>query len=277
MRHLFMLPILVVGLFLSSCALNTLNSKPASNAPVETKTIPSTSITADDKKTDGDVNPVKTPQTLYEEKQYDKALTAMLGADPKLLEDLSARKLLWRINNRLVTVQWYLQKGIAELLNGHKDKARHHFNEALKLYPDHEPSLLLKQNLDSIDLKKKQKTPKISKTLPKKEEIGKNPTKEDLQLADYYLMAGEESFKEGQLTLAKAYWLLGLDIVPSHKTIKEKLVQLLTNQGLQLFGEGDIEASIKKWAEALKIKPDDETKGYLDKARKAEEKVRSIE
>ncbi len=273
MRHLFTLPLFVVGLLLSSCAWNSsLNTKPVETSPVETKTIPSTAIAADDNKTD--VNPIKTPQTLYEEKQYDKALTAMLKADPKLLEDLSARKLLWRINDRLVTVQWYLQKSIAELLNGHIDKARHHIDEALKLYPDHESSLLLKQNLDSIDLKETHKTPK---PLPKKEEISKDPTKENLQLADYYLMAGEEYFKEGQLTLAKASWLQGLDIVPSYKTIKEKLVQLLTNEGLQLFGEGDIKASIKKWDEALKIKPDDpKTKGYLEKARKAEEMVRSI-
>ncbi len=107
-------------------------------------------------------------QTLYEERQYDKALMAMVEADPGLLEDLSARKLLWRINDRLVTTQWYLQKGIAELLNGRKEKALHHIDEVLKLYPDHKPSRLLKQNLDSINLKENQKTPKLPPPSQKK-------------------------------------------------------------------------------------------------------------
>ena len=252
---------LSMGLFLSSCAGGTfLNSK-----PVETKPIPHTATA--DKKMD--------PQKLYEHRQYDKALMAMLEADPKLLEDLPARKLLWRINERLVTAQWYLQKSIAELLNGHKDKARYHIDEVLKLYPDHKASLLLKQNLDAIDLKE---TPKNLKPLQKKEKISNRPAKEDLNLAKYYLMTGQAYFEEGQLTLAKTSWLQGLDIVPSHKIIKKKLVTLLTNEGLQLFGQGNIEASIEKWKEALKINPDNpETKGYLDKARKAEEKVRSID
>lgn len=265
MDRFFMLPILSMGLFLSACAGNSsLNTK-----PVDTKTIPPVII--DDVK-------IMDPQTLYAQRQYDKALMAMLEADPKLLENLSARKLLWRINDRLVTVQWYLQKGIAELLNGHKDKARDHINEVLKLYPDHKPSLLLKQNLDAINLKETQKTSKNPPPLRKKEKSGKDPTKEELKWADYCLIAGNAYFEEGQLTLAKTSWLQGLDIVPSHKTIKEKLVKLLTNEGLQLFGQGDIKASIEKWEEALKITPDDpETKGYLDKARKAEEKVRSID
>ncbi len=91
-------------------------------------------------------------------------------------------------------------------------------------------------------------------------------------------MTGNIYFEKDQLTLAKTSWLQGLDIVPSHKTIKGKLVKLLTNEGLQLFGQGDIKASIAKWEEALKINPDDpEAKEYLDKARKAEEKVRSID
>jgi tetratricopeptide (TPR) repeat protein len=253
--------ILSMGLFLSSCAGNTsLNSK-----PVETKAIPHAATA--DKKMD--------PQKLYEHRQYDKALMAMLGADPKLLEDLPARKLLWRINDRLVTAQWYLQKSIVELLNGHKGKAQEHLDQVLKLYPDHKPSLLLKQNLDAIDLKE---TPKRLKPLRKKEKINIDPAREDLNLADYYLIAGNTYFEEGQLTLAKTSWLQGLDIVPSHKIIKKKLVTLLTNEGLQLFGQGNIEASIEKWEEALKINPDNpETKGYLDKARKAEEKVRSID
>jgi tetratricopeptide (TPR) repeat protein len=271
MVHLFRLLLLSMFFFLNSCALNT--SLPTN--PVDNRTIPHTAITEDDKIRRDDVKIMNDPQTLYKEKQYDKALMAMVEADPGLLEDLSARKLLWCINDRLVTAQWYLQKGIAELLNGHKDKALHHIDEVLKLYPDHKPSRLLKQNLDSINLKENQKTPKL---LHPQKKISKNPTKENLRLADYYLMTGNIYFEKDQLTLAKTSWLQGLDIVPSHKTIKGKLVKLLTNEGLQLFGQGDIKASIAKWEEALKINPDDpEAKGYLDKARKAEEKVRSID
>ncbi|MFO7988520.1 MAG: hypothetical protein R6U16_03435 [Desulfotignum sp.] len=272
MVRLFTLLLLSMIFFLNSCALNT--SLPTN--PVDNRTIPHTAITGDDKKRRDDVKIMNDIQTLYEERQYDKALMAMVEADPGLLEDLSARKLLWRINDRLVTTQWYLQKGIAELLNGRKEKALHHIDEVLKLYPDHKPSRLLKQNLDSINLKENQKTPKLLPPLPKK--ISKNPTKENLRLADYYLMTGNIYFEKDQLTLAKTSWLQGLDIVPSHKTIKGKLVKLLTNEGLQLFGQGDIKASIAKWEEALKINPDDpEAKEYLDKARKAEEKVRSID
>lgn len=274
MVRLFTLLLLSMIFFLNSCALNT--SLPSN--PVNNRTIPHKAITGDDKKRRDDVKIMNDPQTLYEERQYDKALMAMVEADPGLLEDLSARKLLWSINDRLVTAQWYLQKGIAELLDGHKDKALHHIDEALKLYPDHKPSRLLKQNLDSINLKENQKTPKLLTPLPLQKKISKNPTKENLRLADYYLMTGNTYFEKDQLTLAKTSWLQGLDIVPSHKTLKGKLVKLLTNEGLQLFGQGDIKASIAKWEEALKINPDDpEAKGYLDKARKAEEKVRSID
>lgn len=276
MVRLFTLLLLSMIFFLNSCALNT--SLPTN--PVDNRTIPHTAITGDDKKRRDDVKIMKDPQTLYEERQYDKALMAMVEADPGLLEDLSARKLLWRINDRLVTAQWYLQKGIAELLDGHKDKALHHIDEALKLYPDHKPSRLLKENLGSINLKENQKTPELLPPLPLPlpKKISKNPTKENLRLAYYYLMTGDTYFEKDQLTLAKTSWLQGLDIVPSHKAIKEKLVKLLTNEGLQLFGQGDIKASIEKWEEALKIYPDDpEAKRYLDKARKAEEKVRSID
>ena len=272
MVRIFPLLLLPMIFFLNSCALNT--SLPTN--PVDNRTIPHPARTGDDKKRRADVKIMNDPQTLYEERQYDKALMAMIESDPGLLEDLSARKLLWRINDRLVTAQWYLQKGIAELLDGHKDKALHHIDEALELYPDHKPSRLLKQNLDSINLKENKKMPKLLVPRPKK--ISKNPTKENLRLADYYLMSGNIYFEKDQLTLAKTSWLQGLDIVPSHKPIKEKLVKLLTNEGLQLFGQGDIKASIAKWEEALKINPDDpEAKRYLDKARKAEEKVRSID
>lgn len=274
MKPIFTLLILTMGFFLSACAGNTsLKTK-----PIETQTIPATAIPSDDKPTGDDIKILNDPQKLYDQKQYDNALMAILEADPRLLEDLSARKLLWRINDRLVTAQWYLQKSIAELLNGHKEKARYHLDQVLNLYPDHKPSLLLKQKLDSIDLKETHKKPKTLKRLRKKEKTGKDPTKEELKWADYCLIAGNAYFEEGQLTLAKASWLQGLDIVPSHKIIKKKLVKLLTNEGLQLFGQGDIEASIEKWDEALKINPDDsETKGYLNKARRAEEKVRSID
>jgi len=217
------------------------------------------------------------PKTLYDEKQFDKALMAMLEADPALLEEHSARKLLWRINDRIVTVHWYLQKSIIELLNGHKDTALKHIAAALKLYPGHRPSLLLKQRLDSIQIKKNHKTPRFSKPSPKKDSKGYHPSDEDLNLADYYLMAGNAYFENGRLTLAKASWLQGLDIVNSHKVIKKKLVNLITNEGLQLFGQGDIKASIETWEEGLRLKPDDpEIKRYLDKARKAQEKVRSL-
>ncbi len=251
-------------LFLSACTLN----KHVKTKPVAPETIPPTTIV--------------TPQTLYKEKQYNKALMAILESDPKRLEDPLTRKLLWRINNRLVTVQWYLQKCIVELSNGDKDKAWHHIEEALKIYPYHKPSLLLQQNLNSIDIKKLHKTSNRKKIIKKKIIKKKITTKDlaidDLKLADYYLTAGNTYFENGRLKLAKESWLHGLSIAPSHKAITEKLVKLLTNEGLQLFGQGDIKASIEKWEEALKIKPDDpEIKGYLDKARKAEKKIQSIE
>jgi hypothetical protein len=69
MDRFFMLPILSMGLFLSACGWNyTLNTK-----PVDTKTIPPVII--DDVK-------IMDPQTLYAQRQYDKALMAMLEADP---------------------------------------------------------------------------------------------------------------------------------------------------------------------------------------------------
>jgi tetratricopeptide (TPR) repeat protein len=265
MIRIFFLIILLVVLFLSSCTWdNNLKIK-----PVDNKTVTDTAINIDDDKI------IIDPKKLYQEKQYDKALMAMLEADPMLLEDPSARKLLWSINDRLVTVQWYLQKSIIELLKGHKDLALYHIEEALKLYPQHKPSFLLKQRLDSIRLNENHKTPKISL---KKDKISIGPTSKELELADYYLLTGKNFFEEGRLKLAKESWFQGLDIVPSHEVIKENLVKLLTNEGLQLFGQGEIESSIKKWEEALKIKPDDpKIQDYLDKARKAEEKVRSID
>ena len=252
-------------IFLSACTLN----KHVKTKPADPKTTPQTPHQPP--------TTIVTPQTLYKEKQYNKALMAMLESDPKRLEDPLARKLLWRINNRLVTVQWYLQKGIVELSNGNKDKARYHIEEALKIYHGHKPSLLLEQNLDSIDVKKPHKTSKRKKIIQKKI-IPKNLPIEDLQLADYYLTTGNTYFENGWLKMAKESWLHGLSIAPSHKAITEKLVKLLTNEGLQLFGQGDMKASIEKWEEALEIKPDDpEIKGYLDKARKAEKKIQSIE
>ncbi|MEN8211900.1 MAG: hypothetical protein ABFR31_09290 [Thermodesulfobacteriota bacterium] len=244
--------------FLSACTLN----KHVKTKPLVPETTPLTTIV--------------TPQTLYKEKQYNKALMAILESDPKLLEDPLTRKLLWRINNRLVTVQWYLQQCIVELSNGDKDKAQHHIEKALKIYPYHKQSLLLQQNLNSIDIKKFHKTSN-QKKLIKKKLIKKDLAIDDLKLADYYLKTGNTYFENGRLKLAKESWLHGLSVVPSHKAIMEKLVKLLTNEGLQLFGQGDIKASIEKWEEALKIKPDDpEIKGYLDKARKAEKKIQSI-
>jgi tetratricopeptide (TPR) repeat protein len=262
--------ILFMVLFLNACTLN----KHVKTKPVAPETIPLTTITTPQTFPS---TTIVTPQTLYKEKQYNKALMAMLESDPKRLEDPLARKLLWRINNRLVTVQWYLQKCIVELSNGNKDKARYHIEEALKIYPGHKPSLLLKQNLNSIDVKKRHKTSKRKKIITKKI-ITKDLVIEDLKLADYYLTAGNTYFENGRLKMAKESWLHGLSIVPSHKAITEKLVKLLTNEGLELFGKGDIKASIEKWEEALKIKPDDpEIKGYLDKARKAQKKIQSIQ
>jgi tetratricopeptide (TPR) repeat protein len=274
MKPIFPLLILSMGIFLSACAGNTF----VDTKPVQPPIIPHTTLPSDDKQTKEDADSLTDPQKLYDQKQYDQALMAMLELDPRCLEDLSARKLLWRINDRLVTAQWYLQQSIAELLKGHQDKARYHLDQVLKLYPDHKPSRLLAQKLNAITLKEPPKPPKTQKPLKKKQAIPKDPAKEDLNLADYYLTAGSTYFEEGRLPLAKASWLRGLDIVPSHTIIQKKLVALLTNEGLQLFGQGFIQASIEKWEEALKINPDaPETKGYLDKARKAEAKVRSIE
>jgi hypothetical protein len=236
-------------------------------------------------------------------------LMSILGADPKLLENQSARKLLWNINDRLVTVQWYLQKSIIELLKGNKKKAHYHLDEGLKLYPAHKPSLLLKKRMASISLDKKIPLKKyqsgritvgksqgnlnqtstnkndikqkgksaVKKGLPVKAFESKVPTKEDSDLANYYLSSGNTYFDEGKFDLAKASWLQGYEIAPSHTALKDNLVRLCTNEGLQLFGQGNIDASIKTWEEGLKIKPNDPAiKGYLDKARKAEAKVRSI-
>jgi len=139
--------VLSMVLFLNACTLN----KHVKTKPVVPETIPPTTIV--------------TPLTLYKEKQYNKALMTMLESDPKRLEDPTTRKLLWSINNRLVTVQWYLQKCIVELSNGNKDKARHHILEALKIYPGHKPSLLLEQNLNFIDVKKRHKTLKRKKNV----------------------------------------------------------------------------------------------------------------
>jgi tetratricopeptide (TPR) repeat protein len=274
MKPIFFLLILSMGIFLSACAGNTFIETKTVQPPI----IPHTPLPPDDKQTQEDADSLTTPQKLYDQRQYDQALMAMLEADPRRLEDLSARKLLWRINDRLVTAQWYLQQSIAALLNGHQDKARYHLDQVLKLYPDHKPSRLLAQKLNAINLKAPPKTPKTQKPLKKKQAIPKGPAKEDLNLADYYLTAGNTYFEEGRLPLAKASWLRGLEIVPTHRIIQKKLAELLTNEGLQLFGQGFIQASIEKWEAALKINPDAaETKGYLDKARQVEAKVRSID
>ncbi len=207
--------------------------------------------------------------SLYRQKRYPEALTALLAADPKLLEELETRRLLWRINDRLVTVQWYFQKAIIALVKGDKEAARLEIDKALDLYPGHAPSLKLRRALDAITIEKP--IPEvISKTSP--------PSPEALIRADYFFALGRSYFNRGELELAKSFWREGLGIVPSHGEIKEQLVRLLVNQGLRLFGQGDIEASIGMWEEALTLAPDDsEIRGYLDKARKATETLRSID
>ncbi|MBI9090971.1 MAG: hypothetical protein JEZ12_17290 [Desulfobacterium sp.] len=208
-------------------------------------------------------------ESLYREKHYPEALTTLLGADPKLLEDQENRRLLWRINHRLVTVQWYLQKAIIALVKGEKDAARLEVDKALTLYPDHEPSLKLHRALDAIT---------IVKPLPKELPPTSSPPPAAFSPADYFLALGRSYLKKGDLELAKRAWRKGLDIVPSHGEIIKQLKGLLVNQGLRLFGQGDFGASIGRWEEALRLAPDDpEIKGYLDRARKATEKLRSID
>jgi tetratricopeptide (TPR) repeat protein len=208
-------------------------------------------------------------ESLYREKRYPEALTTLLAVDPKFLEELEVRRLLWRINDRLVTVQWYFQKATIALVNGDTEAARLEVDKALNLYPDHDPSLTLRRSLDAITIEKP--IPKVaSKTPP--------PSPEALLRADYFFALGRTYFKKGELELAKSSWREGLGIVPSHGEIKEQLVGLLVNQGLRFFGQGDIGASIAMWEEALLLAPDDpEIKGYLGKARKAIEKLRSID
>lgn len=207
--------------------------------------------------------------SLYREKHYPEALATLLDADPKLLEDPENRRLLRRINHRLVTVQWYLQKAIVALVRGEKDGARIEVDKALKLYPDHEPSLKLHRALDAIT---------IVKSLPKELPPKSSPPPEAFGPADYFLALGRSYFKKGNLELAKRAWRQGLGIVPSHGEIKKQLKGLLANQGLRLFGQGDIGGSIALWEEALLLAPDDpDIKGYLDRARKAAEKLRSID
>jgi tetratricopeptide (TPR) repeat protein len=276
-RTIYLILLLSV-LFLSSCSL----SKNVKTDPTQGKTVNKPKVETSINKAG---NTLATPRKLYQKKQYDQALMSILGADSKLLENPSARKLLRNINDRLVTVQWYLQKSIIELLKGNKKKARYHLDEGLKLYPAHKPSLLLKKRMASISLDKNKPLKKyqsgritaVKKDLPARAFESKAPTKEDLDLAGFYLAEGNTYFDEGKFDLAKASWLQGHGVAPSHAALKDNLVKLCTNEGLQLFGQGNIDASIKTWEEGLKIKPNDPAiKGYLDKARKAEAKVRSI-
>ena len=207
--------------------------------------------------------------SLYREKRYPEALTTLLAADPKLLEDQENRRLLWRINDRLVTVQWYFQKAIIALVKGEKDAARLEVDKALKLYPDHEPSLKLHRALDAIT---------IAKPIPKEIHSLASPPPEVFSPADYFLALGRSYLKKGDLELAKSAWRQGLGIVPSHGEIKKQLKGLLVNQGLRLFGQGDLGASIELWEEALLLAPDDpEIEEYLDRSRTATEKLRSID
>lgn len=207
--------------------------------------------------------------SLYREKHYSEALATLLAADPKLLEEQDNRRLLWRINHRMVTVQWYLQKAIIALMKGEKDAARLHLDKALELYPDHDPSLKLLRALDAIT---------IVKPIPKGEPPKTSPLPEAFGPADYFLALGRSYLEKGELDLAKGAWRQGLGIVPSHGEIKKQLKGVLTNQGLRLFGQGDLGASIELWEEALLLAPDDpEIKKYLDRARKAAEKLRSMD
>jgi tetratricopeptide (TPR) repeat protein len=208
-------------------------------------------------------------ESLYREKRYPEALTSLLAADPKSFETLENRRLLWRINDRLVTVQWYFQKATIALVKGDKEAARLEIDRALKLYPGHAPSLKLRKSLDVITIEKP--IPKVVSKTP-------SPSPEALIRADYFFALGRSYFNKGELELAKRSWREGLGIVPSHGEIKGQLVRLLVNQGLRFFGQGDIGASIVLWEEAFLLGPDDpEIKGYLDKARKAIEELRSID
>ena len=214
---------------------------------------------------------------LYEQKKYSEALFVLLTADPERLKSPKVRRMLWNINDRLVTVQWYLQKSIIALKKGQKKSALMHVDKALDLYPTHEPSLLMKAALTSITL---EAAPQEDSNLTKKSvsETEQPPTREELILADYYYTTGKTYFDQGRFSMAKDSWCRGLDMVPSNKQLQKALSSLLANEGLQAFGKKNLEAAIASWEEAIKIDPgNDVIREYLDKANKAQKKARSIQ
>jgi tetratricopeptide (TPR) repeat protein len=169
-----------------------------------------------------------------------------------------------------------------------------HVDKALDLYPTHEPSLLMKAALTSIKLESPpqedanlKKEPVSETDQPqedsnlKKEPVSETdqpPTKEELILADYYYTAGKSYFDQGRFSMAKDSWRLGLDLVPSNKQLQKALGSLLANEGLQAFGKKKLEAAIALWEEAIKIDPgNDVIQEYLDKAKNAQKKARSIQ
>ncbi len=272
MNRMFCLVIISLCMLANGCA--TSHQK----APATKADLPEVKVQKEVKKVDLSEVDVQTEiNNLYKQKKYSEALIAILKADPERLKLPEVRKLLWKINDRLVTVQWYLQKSIISLKKGQKEPALFHVNNALDLYPAHEPSLLMKAALTSIEL---EEPPHEDSNVKKKavSETDPPPTRQECILADYYYTTGNTYFEQGRFSMAKDSWRQGLDVVPSHNQLQKALGSLLANEGLQAFGKKDLEGAIASWEEAIKVDPGNEViQEYLDKAISAQEKARSIQ
>ncbi len=230
-------------------------------------------------------------EILFKKQKYQEALTATLENEQEL-NNLVAQKFLLRINDRLVKVQGHLQKSVISLMENNIQEAQNHVEQALELYPDHRLSQLMHQALSKLtpklvspkkiksDVGKKPKEKKPDKEQHQNIETKSEPVKivrENREAADRYLNLGQKNFKTGNLELARTYWRQALVLAPSHKAARVSLIQLLTKEGLRLFGQGELEASIQRWKTAQELDPENEQlKNYLKKARLAQEKIKSI-
>jgi tetratricopeptide (TPR) repeat protein len=231
-------------------------------------------------------------EKFFKTKKYEEALKVTLG-NKKGFSNPAVQKLLQNINDQLITVQLYLQKSIIAMMEGDLQQAQYHVKQALKLYPNHRLSQLIHQALMELPPKvisQKEKEPNKkehqnteqyqnkAKAFKKKEPI--KPIQlvcEDKKGADMYLNLGQKNFEAGNLELAKICWRQALFLAPSHEKARNRLIQLLTKEGLKLFGQGKIEESIQQWEMARKLDPENkELKNYLKKAILAHKKIKSI-
>jgi tetratricopeptide (TPR) repeat protein len=210
----------------------------------------------------------KDAEALYKKKKYEQALVGILMDDPESIKKPSVQKLLKRINDRIITAQWYLQKSIAALERGELEKAKFHVNKSLSVYPDHLHSHLMQQALTSMNLPQQKKKIQEVKIISKK----------DLELAEFYFTSGQNHLKIGQSNKAKISWYKGLALAPSHAKTRSALTNLLRNEGLLFFGQGELKAAIKSWESALKISPHDpKIKTYMNNALKLKKNVQNVD